>query len=58
MLAKPEVKDGVRQQGAEPMTSTPAEFAAQIVDGKKQWAEVIRMFGCPGRLRRRRGERV
>jgi tripartite-type tricarboxylate transporter receptor subunit TctC len=46
VLAKPEVKAAFAQQGAEPVTSTPAEFAALIVEGKKQWAEVIRISGA------------
>lgn len=46
VLAKPEVKTAFAQQGAEPITSTPAEFAAQIVEDKKQWAEVIRISGA------------
>jgi tripartite-type tricarboxylate transporter receptor subunit TctC len=46
VLAKPEVKAAFAQQGAEPMTSTPAEFAKMIADGKKQWAEIIRISGA------------
>jgi tripartite-type tricarboxylate transporter receptor subunit TctC len=46
VLAKPEVKAAFAQQGAEAVTSTPAEFAALIVEGKKQWAEVIRISGA------------
>ena len=46
VLARPDVKTAFAQQGAEPITSTPAEFAAQIADGKKQWAEVIRISGA------------
>jgi tripartite-type tricarboxylate transporter receptor subunit TctC len=46
VLAKPEVQSAFAQQGAEPMTSTPAEFATLIVEGKKQWAEIIRISGA------------
>jgi tripartite-type tricarboxylate transporter receptor subunit TctC len=46
VLAKPEVQSAFAQQGAEPMTSTPAEFATLIAEGKKQWAEIIRISGA------------
>jgi tripartite-type tricarboxylate transporter receptor subunit TctC len=44
-LADPAIRERVVQAGAEPFTSTPAEFAAFIRDETRKWSEVIRTAG-------------
>ncbi len=45
-LALPEVKDFFAKQGADVVTSTPAEFAAMVKTERARWAEVIRTSGA------------
>ena len=44
-LADPEIRDRALAAGAEPLTSTPQEFAALIRDETRKWAQVIRTAG-------------
>jgi len=40
------VKDFFAKQGADVVTSTPAEFAAMVKVERARWAEVIRTSGA------------
>jgi len=44
-LAAPEIRSRVLAAGAEPLTTTPAGFAAMIRNETRKWAEVIRRAG-------------
>jgi tripartite-type tricarboxylate transporter receptor subunit TctC len=44
-LAAPDISARVLAAGAEPLTTTPAEFGAMIRDETRKWAEVIRRAG-------------
>jgi tripartite-type tricarboxylate transporter receptor subunit TctC len=44
-LAVPEIRDKALAAGAEPLTSTPQEFAAMIREETRKWAQVIRSAG-------------
>jgi tripartite-type tricarboxylate transporter receptor subunit TctC len=46
VLAKPEVRETFAKQGADIVTATPGEFAAQIRSEKARWAEVIKASGA------------
>jgi tripartite-type tricarboxylate transporter receptor subunit TctC len=46
VLALPEVKEFFAKQGADVVTSTPAEFATTIRSERARWAEVIRTSGA------------
>jgi tripartite-type tricarboxylate transporter receptor subunit TctC len=46
VLALPEVREFFAKQGADVVTSTPAEFAATIRSERARWAEVIRASGA------------
>jgi len=46
VLARPDVREFFAKQGADVVTSTPAEFAAQIKSEKGRWAEVIKTSGA------------
>jgi tripartite-type tricarboxylate transporter receptor subunit TctC len=46
VLAKPEVREFFARQGADVVTATPAEFAAQIRTEKARWSEVIKASGA------------
>jgi len=46
VLAKPEVREFFARQGADVVTSAPAEFAAQAKAERTRWAEVIRASGA------------
>jgi len=46
VLALPEVKEFFAKQGADVVTSTPAEFAMTIRSERARWAEVIRTSGA------------
>ena len=46
VLAMPEVKEFFAKQGADVVTTTPAEFAATIKSERARWAEVIRTSGA------------
>ena len=45
-LALPEVKDFFAKQGADVVTTSPAEFAAIVKTERARWAEVIRTSGA------------
>lgn len=42
VLAKPEVRKFFTEQGADVVTASPSEFAAQIKSERSRWAEVIK----------------
>ena len=42
-LSDPGVNEGLKRVGAEPRTSTPAEFTAQIMKDWKSYGEAIRV---------------
>jgi len=44
-LAAPDISARVLAAGAEPLTTTPAEFGAMIRDETRKWADVIRRAG-------------
>lgn len=46
VLARPDVREFFAKQGADVITSTPAEFAAMIRSERARWAEVIRTSGA------------
>jgi len=46
VLAKPEVRETFAKQGADIVTATPGEFAAQIRSEKARWADVIKASGA------------
>jgi tripartite-type tricarboxylate transporter receptor subunit TctC len=46
VLAKPELVQAFANQGADVITSTPAEFGAMVVKERQRWAEVIRKSGA------------
>ena len=46
VLALPEVKAFFAQQGADIVTSTPAEFAAMVSAERARWADVIKASGA------------
>jgi tripartite-type tricarboxylate transporter receptor subunit TctC len=46
VLARPEMVEAFAKQGADVVTSTPAEFASMIASDKARWAEVIRKSGA------------
>jgi tripartite-type tricarboxylate transporter receptor subunit TctC len=45
-LAKPDMKAKFAQQGADIVTSTPAELAAKLETDLKVWAEIVRTSGA------------
>jgi tripartite-type tricarboxylate transporter receptor subunit TctC len=46
VLATPEVREFFAKQGADVVTSSPAEFAAMVKTERTRWAEVIRTSGA------------
>jgi tripartite-type tricarboxylate transporter receptor subunit TctC len=46
VLAKPEVREFFARQGADIVTASPAEFAAQVRTERARWAEVIKTSGA------------
>jgi len=46
VLVLPDVKDFFAKQGADVVTSSPAEFAAMVKTDRARWAEVIRTSGA------------
>jgi tripartite-type tricarboxylate transporter receptor subunit TctC len=46
VLGKAEVREYFAKQGADVVTSTPADFAGQIKAERARWAEVIRASGA------------
>ena len=44
-ILSPELKESIRKQGAEPVGSTPREFAAFIKSEAKKWSQVIKRAG-------------
>ncbi|RYY68049.1 MAG: tripartite tricarboxylate transporter substrate binding protein, partial [Comamonadaceae bacterium] len=46
VLAKPEVREFFAKQGADVVTNTPTEFAAQVKTEQARWAEVIKTSGA------------
>jgi tripartite-type tricarboxylate transporter receptor subunit TctC len=46
VLARPDVVEAFAKQGADVVTTTPAEFAAIVTKEKARWADVIRKSGA------------
>jgi len=46
VLKDPTVRSSLREQGAEPRSSTPAEYAALIRDEVARWGKVVRQSGA------------
>ena len=46
VMRLPEVEEQLRRQGIEPMTSTPAEFAAFLRADIRKWGELVRRTGA------------
>ena len=46
VLARPDLVEAFAKQGADVVTSTPAEFTTMVVAEKDRWAEVIRKSGA------------
>ena len=46
VLATPELREFFAKQGADVVTTTPAEFAAMVKTERARWAEVIRTSGA------------
>ena len=45
IVARPDVRKGWNEQGAEPMAMTPGEFERYLNDDIAKWAKVIREAG-------------
>jgi tripartite-type tricarboxylate transporter receptor subunit TctC len=45
LVADPEVQKRIHMEGGDPMTSTPAEYAADIVSEEKKWGGLVRKLG-------------
>lgn len=45
LVALPDVRARLIREGADPLTSTPAQFAAHIRDERMKWAKLIRVAG-------------
>jgi tripartite-type tricarboxylate transporter receptor subunit TctC len=48
-LTSPEVQARIGQEGADPLPSTPAEYAKDIASEAAKWAEVVRKAGGPAK---------
>ena len=46
IVATPEVRDALSNQGAEPVTDTPEEFAAIVRADVAKWARIVRATGA------------
>jgi tripartite-type tricarboxylate transporter receptor subunit TctC len=46
IVATPEVRDALHNQGAEPATDTPEEFAAIVRADVAMWAKIVRQTGA------------
>jgi tripartite-type tricarboxylate transporter receptor subunit TctC len=46
IVATPEVRDALSNQGAEPLTDTPEEFAAVVRADVAKWAKIVRATGA------------
>ena len=46
VLARPDLVEAFAKQGADVVTSTPAEFSTMVASEKDRWAEVIRRSGA------------
>ena len=46
IVATPEVRDALSNQGAEPVTDTPEEFAAIVRADVAKWAKIVRATGA------------
>jgi tripartite-type tricarboxylate transporter receptor subunit TctC len=44
-LREPDLRQRLASQGAEPLTSTPAEFAAYLRSEIDKWAKVVKAAG-------------
>lgn len=46
IVATPEVRDALSNQGAEPITGTPEEFAAIVRADVAKWARIVKATGA------------
>jgi len=46
VLARPEVRRGMQQQGANPATDNPEQFRQLLGDEVKKWAEIVKISGA------------
>ena len=46
VLARPDLVEAFAKQGADVISSSPAEFGTMIAKEKERWAEVIRKSGA------------
>jgi tripartite-type tricarboxylate transporter receptor subunit TctC len=46
VIRTPEIRDKLSQQGADPVASTPEEFAAYIRDETTKWARIVKLSGA------------
>ena len=46
VLANPEVKKKIADQGGEPVNETPAQFAAFIKSESAKWGKVVKSSGA------------
>ncbi len=46
IVATPEVRDALHNQGAEPATDTPEEFAAMVRADVAKWAKIVKQTGA------------
>jgi len=44
-ILSPELRETIRRQGAEPVASTPQQFAAFIKSEAQKWSQVIKRAG-------------
>ncbi|MBI1201609.1 MAG: tripartite tricarboxylate transporter substrate binding protein [Rhodopseudomonas sp.] len=45
LVADPQVQDQIHREGGDPLTSTPAEYAADIASEEKKWGSLVRKLG-------------
>ena len=45
LVADPEVQKRIHMEGGDPLTSTPAEYAADIASEEKKWGGLVRKLG-------------
>jgi tripartite-type tricarboxylate transporter receptor subunit TctC len=45
LVENEDVKKRIYQEGGDPMTSTPAEYAADIDKEEKKWSRLVRKLG-------------
>ena len=51
-LAEPDVRERIVADGAEPMPTTPAEYAADIDREETKWSAIVKLSGAKVEVRR------